>query len=42
MFNLEGWELIFPWGETGLVFARGAERVLIDKISGDIVLAYTV
>ena len=40
MFDLTGWELIFTWGPTGLVFARGNQRVLIDKVTAEVVIAY--
>jgi len=40
MFDLTDWELVCTFGYTGLIFAKGSQRVVIDKITLEVIIEY--
>lgn len=40
MFDPTGWELVCTFGWTGLIFAKGSRRVLINKHTCAVIIEY--
>jgi hypothetical protein len=38
--ELEGWEQIDTFGNTGIVMALNEQRIVVDKVSGEIIIRY--